>query len=173
MFDTISHKAIFLWIIFLSTIFLWIDHESIYLSMNLGTSHLLRFRVGHLDTFREVLGVLFECIVKREELSMLVERRKLATLLQPNELQSCLAYRAWELPVDTPGAEYPIRQEVMHGVLVPNIHFEVFLCSSVVSPYPFIPSTDQFIINRLHVHTYFVSQVSRNYQRQEYVLPLK
>jgi hypothetical protein len=126
MFDTISHKAIFLWIIFLSTTFLWIDHESIYLSMNLGTSHLLRFRVGHLDTFREVLGVLSECMVKREELSMLVERRKLATLLQPNELQCCLAYWAWELPMDTPGAEYPIRQEVMHGVLVPNIHFEVF-----------------------------------------------
>ena len=74
MFDTISHKAIFLWIIFLSTIFLWIDHKSIYLSMKLGTSHLLRFRVGHLDTFREVLGVLSECMVKREELSMLVER---------------------------------------------------------------------------------------------------
>ena len=54
--------------------------------MNLGASHLLRFRVGHLDTFREVLSVLSECMVKREELSMLVERRKLATLLQPNEL---------------------------------------------------------------------------------------
>jgi hypothetical protein len=112
-------------------------------------------------------------MVKREELSMLVERQKLATLLQPNELQSCLAYRAWELPVDTPGAEYPIHQEVLHGILVPNIHFEVFLCSSVVSPYPFIPSTNQFIINRLHVHTHFVSWVSRNYQRQEYILPLK
>jgi hypothetical protein len=112
-------------------------------------------------------------MVKREELSMLVERRKLATLLQPNELQCCLAYWAWELPMDTPGAEYPIRQEVMHGVLVPNIHFEVFLCSSVVSPHPIIPSFDQFIINRLHVHTHFVSWVSRNYQRQEYVLLLK
>ena len=75
--------------------------------------------------------------------------------------------------MDTLGVEYPIRQEVMHGVLVPNIHFEVFLCSSVVSPYPFIPSTDQFIINRLHVHTHFVSRVSWNYQRQEYVLSLK
>ena len=75
--------------------------------------------------------------------------------------------------MDTPGAGYPIRQKVMHGVLVPNIRFEVFLGSSVVSPYPFIPSTDQFIINRLHVHTHFVSRVSRNYQRQEYVLPLK
>jgi hypothetical protein len=41
--------------------------------MNLGTSHLLRFRVSHLDTFCEVLGVFSECVVKREELSMLVE----------------------------------------------------------------------------------------------------
>ena len=54
--------------------------------MNLGTSHLLRCRVGHRDTFREVLGVLSEYMVKREELSMLIERRKLATLLQINEL---------------------------------------------------------------------------------------
>jgi hypothetical protein len=54
--------------------------------MNLGTSHLMRFRVDHLDIFREVLGVLSECMVKREELSMLIERRKLPTLLQPNEL---------------------------------------------------------------------------------------
>jgi hypothetical protein len=54
--------------------------------MNLSTSHLLRFRVGHLDIFHEVLGVLSECVVKREELSMLVEQRKLATLLQSNEL---------------------------------------------------------------------------------------
>jgi hypothetical protein len=91
MFHTIAHKVIFLWIIFLSFTLLWIiflrlDHESIYLSMNLGTSHLLRFRVGHRDTFHEVCGVFSECMVKREELSMLVERRELATLLQPNEL---------------------------------------------------------------------------------------
>jgi hypothetical protein len=79
MFHTIAHKAIFLWIIFLYVtllwiIFLWIDRKSIYLSMNLGTSHLLRFRVGYLDTFHEVLGVFYECMVKREELLMLVER---------------------------------------------------------------------------------------------------
>jgi hypothetical protein len=78
MFHTTANKAIFLWIIFLSftllcIIFLRLDHKSLYLSMNLGTSHLLRFRVGHRDTFREVLGVFSECMVKREELSMLVE----------------------------------------------------------------------------------------------------
>jgi hypothetical protein len=50
-------------------------------------------------------------MVKREELSMFVKRRILTTLLQPNELQSCLAYWAWELSMNTPGAEYPIRQE--------------------------------------------------------------
>ena len=78
----IAHKAIFVWIIFLwinflSFTLLWIiflrrDHESIYLSINLGTSHLLRCRVGHHDTFHEVLGVFSEWMVKREELSMLV-----------------------------------------------------------------------------------------------------
>jgi hypothetical protein len=52
-------------------------------------------------------------MLKREELSMFIERRILATLLQPNEQQSCLAYWAWELPVNTPGAEYPIGQEVV------------------------------------------------------------
>ena len=96
MFHTIAHKAIFVWIIFLwinilSFTLLWIiflrrDHESIYMSMNLATSHLLRCRVGHRDTFHEVLGVFSEWMVKREELPMLVERRELATLLQPNEL---------------------------------------------------------------------------------------
>jgi hypothetical protein len=58
---------------------------------------------------------------------MFVERRILATLLQPNEHKTFLAYWAWELPVNTPGAEYPIGQQVMQGVLVPNMHFEVCL----------------------------------------------
>jgi hypothetical protein len=31
----------------------------------------------------------------------------------------------------------------------------------------------QFINQRLHVHTHFIPRVSRNYQRHEYVLPLK
>jgi hypothetical protein len=61
----------------------------------------------------------------------------------------------------------------MHGVLVPNMHFEVCLHSSVVRPYPFLPSTDQFINQRLHVHVHFIPRVSRNYQRHEYVLSLK
>jgi hypothetical protein len=161
MLLTISHK----------TTFYLIDHESIYLSMNLGTSHHLRCRVCHYDTFREVLDVLSECLVKREELSMFVERRILATLPQPNEPQNFLAYWAWKLLVNTPGAEYPIRQEVMQGV--PNMHSEVCLFSSVVCPYPFLPSMDQFIKHRLHEHTHIIPRVSRNYQRQEYVLLLK
>ena len=95
-------------------------------------------------------------MVKREELSMFVERRILATLRQPNELQSCLAYWAWVLPVNTPAAEYPIHRQVMWGVVVPNIHFEVCLYSSVVCPNPLIPSTDQIINQRLHVHTHII-----------------
>ena len=114
-----------------------------------------------------------EWMVKREELSMFVEQRILATLRQPNEHQRHLAYWAWELPVNTPATEYPICQIVMQGVLVPNIHFEVCLCSSVVCPYPFLPSMDQIINQRLHVHTHIISWVFRNYQRQEYVLSLK
>jgi hypothetical protein len=80
-------------------------HESIYLSMNLGTTLDVRFRVSHCDTFHKVLDVLSEWMVRREELTMLVERRILATLLQPNEPHCFLAYWAWELPVNTPGAE--------------------------------------------------------------------
>jgi hypothetical protein len=61
----------------------------------------------------------------------------------------------------------------MHGILVPNMHFEVFLCSSVVCPYPFLSSMDQFINHKLHIHTQFIPQASKNYQQQEHVLPLK
>ena len=104
---------------------------------------------------------------------MFVERRKLATLLQPDELQSCLAYWAWELPVNTTAAEYAIRHEVMQGVLVPDMHLKVPLCSSVVCPMTFFPSLDQFIPHRRHVHTHFVPWVPRNYQGQKYVLALK
>ena len=112
-------------------------------------------------------------MVKREELSMFVEQRILATLRQPNEQQRRLAYWAWELPVNTPAAENPLCRQVMQGVLVPNMHFEVCLCSSVVCPYPFLPSTDQIINQRLHVHTHIIPQVFWNYQWQEYVLSLK
>jgi hypothetical protein len=55
---------------------------------------------------------------------MFVERRKLATLLQPDEPDTVLTYWAWQLPVNTPAAKGTVRQEVMHGVLVPNMHFE-------------------------------------------------
>jgi hypothetical protein len=99
MLQTISHK----------TTFFLIDHESIYLSMNLGTSHHPWCRFCQYDTFYKVLNVLSEWMVKRQKLSMFVERRILATLLQPNEPQTFLAYWAWELPVNTPYAEYPIR----------------------------------------------------------------
>jgi hypothetical protein len=71
MLLTISHE----------TTSFFVGHESIYLSMNLGTSHHVRWGIIHYDTFREVLDVLSECMVKREELLMFVERRVLATLL--------------------------------------------------------------------------------------------
>jgi hypothetical protein len=58
----------------------------------------------------------------------------------------------------------------MHGVLVANMHFEVFLRSLVVRPHSFLPSTNQFIKQRLHVHAHFIPRVSRNYQRHEYVV---
>jgi hypothetical protein len=118
MLLTISHKTTFL-----------IDHESIYLFMNHSTSHHMGLRVYHYDTFGKVLNVSSKWVVKGEELSMLVERRKLATFLQPNESQTFLTYWAWELPMNTPDVEYLVRKEVMQGVVVPNMHFEVCLCS--------------------------------------------
>jgi hypothetical protein len=75
--------------------------------------------------------------------------------------------------VNTPRAEYAIRQEVVQGVVVPHMHCEVLLCSSVVCQYPLFLSMDQFIKHRLHEQTHIVPRVSRNYQRQEYVLGLK
>jgi hypothetical protein len=42
-----------------------------------------------------------------------------------------------------------------------------------IRPYPFLPSTNQFINQRLHVHVYFIPWVFRNYQQHEYVLSLK
>jgi hypothetical protein len=76
MLNTIPHET--------NSIFL--GDKTIYLSKNLGASHLLWFRVCHYDTFRKVLNVSSECMVRRVELSMFVERGKLATTLQPNEL---------------------------------------------------------------------------------------
>jgi hypothetical protein len=61
----------------------------------------------------------------------------------------------------------------MHGVLVLNMHFKVCLRSSVIRPYPFLPSTYQFIDKRLHVHAHFIPRVSGNYQRHKYIMPLK
>jgi hypothetical protein len=112
-------------------------------------------------------------MVNREELSMFVEPRILATLLQPNEHQSYLAYWARELPVNTPAAEYPIRRQVIQGIVVPNIHSKVCLCGSVVCPNPFLPSTEQIINQELHLYTHIILWMSRNYQRQEYILSLE
>ena len=61
----------------------------------------------------------------------------------------------------------------MHGVLIPNMHVEVCLCSSIVCPYTMVPSMDQFIEQRLHEHTHITPWVSKNYQRQEYIMSLK
>jgi hypothetical protein len=94
MLLTISHKITIL-----------VGHESIYLSMNLGTSPQVRFRVYHFDTFHKALDVFSEWMVKREELMMFVERQILATLLQPCEPHSFLAYWAWKLPVNTLGTQ--------------------------------------------------------------------
>jgi hypothetical protein len=84
VFLTISRK----------TTFFFIPLQTIYLHMNLSTGHHLRWRICHHDTFREVLRVLSERMVKRKELSMFVKRRILATLLQPDEPQSGLTYWA-------------------------------------------------------------------------------
>jgi len=61
----------------------------------------------------------------------------------------------------------------MHIVLVPHMHFEVPLGSSVVCQYWIFSSFHQFIPQRLHEHTHIVPRVARNYQRREYVLRVK
>lgn len=75
--------------------------------------------------------------------------------------------------MDGPAAKYPIRWMVMHGIHVPHSHCEVCLCSPIICPYTLIPSKEQIINQRLHVHTHVITWVSRNYQRQEYVLSFK
>ena len=120
-------------------IFLVIDLESVKLSTNHGTNHHLGCRAFNYYIFRKVLDVSSESMVKTKKLLMFVERRILATLCQPNEHQRSLAYWAWEPPMNTPATENPICRQVMQGVLVPNMHFEVCLYSSVVCPYPFLP----------------------------------
>jgi len=67
--------------------------------MNLGPSPQAWSRVHHFDTFRKTLNVFSKWMVKREELTMFVERRILATLLQPCEPHNFLTYWAWELPL--------------------------------------------------------------------------
>src|SRR5579859_1188372 len=104
---------------------------------------------------------------------MFVKRRELATVLQPGEHHRCLAYWARQLPVNIPPTEYAIRQEVMHRILVPHMHCEVLLCSSVVRQHPLFPSMLQFIPQWLHEHTHIVARVFRYYQRQEHVLGFK
>jgi hypothetical protein len=65
----------------------------------------VRYRVGDLNPFPEVLDISSKWMFKREELTMLVKRRKLAPPLQINEPHSTPAYWAWELPLNTPRAE--------------------------------------------------------------------
>ena len=127
VFLTISNKTTFLFIIF----------ESLYLSTDLSTSHHLRYRVSDLNPFPKVLNVSPKCMVKMEELTMLVEQRKLATPLQPTEPHSCLAYWAWELPVNTPHIEYAIHQEVMQGVVVPPCIMKFFFVARSYVSTPF------------------------------------
>ena len=55
------------------TIFFFIELVGLYLGMNHGTCHEGRWRVIDFPTFHEVLLVLSKWMVKREELSVLVE----------------------------------------------------------------------------------------------------
>jgi hypothetical protein len=161
MFLTISHKTTF-----------WIGHETIYLLMNFGTSHHCRWAICHYDTFRKVLDIWVEWMVRREKLSMFIEWRIFATLLQPNESKSFLARHGNLLWIhQTQNSPYVGKSCMEYWYL--NMHFEVCLHSSVIRSYPLLPSTDQFINQRLHVHAHFNSRVWRNYERHNYVLSLK
>ena len=54
-------------------------------------SEHLRLRIWHYDTFPKVLNVMPKWMVNREELTVLVKRRILATLVEPDELHTILA----------------------------------------------------------------------------------
>jgi hypothetical protein len=87
------------------TTLLIINLESLYLGKDVGRALILRDGAGDLNTFREVLFISSQFMVLRQELTMFVERRILATLGQPGEHHICLACWARELPVNTPRAE--------------------------------------------------------------------
>src|SRR3954470_2481615 len=113
-------------------------------------------------------------MVQRQELSMQVEARILATLRQPMKLKSRLALRAWEPSVHAPCNKKCKRRQVMHGVHQPSMHLEVCFASCVICPDPIIPSFFQLIHQWLQVHIHIFSGIvgPRNYQRQEHVLSL-
>jgi hypothetical protein len=102
-------------------------------------------------------------MVKREELSMFVEEY-LPPFINQINFRATLHTGLGNFPINTPTAEYPIGLQVMQGVVVPNMDFEVCLCSLVVCPNPFLPSTDQIINQRVHVHIHIILQVFKNYQ---------
>src|SRR3954467_3019607 len=90
------------------------------------------------------------------------------------KLKSFLACWAWESSMHTEAREKRIRRQIMHRVLVPNMHCEGFFASCIVCLEPFVPSFLQFILKRLHVHIHILPRIFGPwyYQRQENVFSL-
>src|ERR1041385_2450272 len=106
--------------------------------------------------FVEVLLVFSKRRLTRQKLSMQVEAGILATRLQPMKLKSSFACWAPELSMNTEASEKRIRRQVMHRVLVPNMHFEGLFASCIVCLEPFVLSLLQFLLKRLHVHIHIL-----------------
>jgi hypothetical protein len=87
------------------TTIIFINFKSLYLGKDVGRALLPRDGVMYLNTFHEVLFILSQFMVLRQELMMFVERRILATLFQLGEHHIFLACWARELPMHTPHAE--------------------------------------------------------------------
>src|SRR3954471_12493168 len=104
--------------------------------MNLCARQRRCCRVFDNFTFHEILLVFSKWMVHRQELSMQVKAGILSTRRQPMKLKSCFALWAWEPSMHTPGNKKRKCQQIMQGVLVPNIHLKVlFLRCIVLTPF--------------------------------------
>src|SRR3954471_7719624 len=64
------------------------------------------------------------------------------------KLKSILACWEPELSMNTEASEKRIRRQVMHRVLVPNMHFEGLFASCILCLDPLVPILLQFLLKR-------------------------
>src|SRR3954470_13767657 len=102
----------------------WIRLERVQLCQDLFARHRRCCQVFDSFAFDEVLLVFSERMLRRQKLSMQVKAGILATRLQPMKRKSILACWACKPSMNTHAREKRIRRQVMHRVLVPDMHCE-------------------------------------------------